>query len=144
MFVPESATWQQTFFTPNGASPNSTGPGLPVARAAYPDNSILYLTIWANSWAEIVASYPPIGGHQINRETGRTADGAPSRSRAGYSHPSKSEHPLERYPMNTSHTRTGRIFERLVAVWQDTRYASQRLTAINRPWIAQRASARTN
>jgi hypothetical protein len=32
----------------------------------------------------------------------------------------------------------------MVAIWQDTRYASQRLTAINRPWIAQRTSARTN
>jgi len=44
--------------------------------------------------------------------------------------------------MNASRTRTGRIFERLAAIWQDTRYASQRLTAINRPWIAQRASRR--
>ena len=51
---------------------------------------------------------------------------------------------LERYSMNESRTRTGRIFGRLVAIWQDTRYASQRLTAINRPWIAQRTSARTN
>ena len=46
--------------------------------------------------------------------------------------------------MNQSRTRTGRIFERLVAIWQDTRYASQRLTTINRPWIAQRTSARSN
>ena len=46
--------------------------------------------------------------------------------------------------MNESHTRTGRIFQRLVAIWQDTHYASQRLTAINRPWIAPRTSARTN
>jgi hypothetical protein len=45
--------------------------------------------------------------------------------------------------MNESHTRTGRIFTRLVAIWHDTRYASQRLTAINRPWIAQRTSSRT-
>ena len=58
----------------------------------------------------------------------------------GYSHPSKSEHPLERYTMNESRTRTGRIFERLVAMWQDTQHASQRLTAINRPWIAERTS----
>jgi len=35
--------------------------------------------------------------------------------------------------MNESRTRTGRIFQRLVAVWQDTRYTSQRRTAINRP-----------
>ena len=46
--------------------------------------------------------------------------------------------------MNESRTRTGRIFDRLAAVWQDTRYASQRLTAINRPWIAQRTSAQPN
>jgi hypothetical protein len=43
--------------------------------------------------------------------------------------------------MNKSRNRTGRIFERLTAIWQDTRYASQRLSAINRPWIAQRTSA---
>ena len=46
--------------------------------------------------------------------------------------------------MNQSRTRTGRIFGRLMAIWQDTRYASQRLTTINRPWIAQRTSARSN
>ena len=46
--------------------------------------------------------------------------------------------------MNQSRTRTGRIFNRLTAIWQDTRYASQRLTAINRPWITQRTSAQTN
>ena len=46
--------------------------------------------------------------------------------------------------MNESRTRTGRIFERLAAIWQDTRYASERLTAVNRPWIAQRTSARPN
>lgn len=46
--------------------------------------------------------------------------------------------------MNETDNRTGRIFERLVAIWQDTRYASQRLTAINRPWIAQRSTARSN
>jgi hypothetical protein len=46
--------------------------------------------------------------------------------------------------MNNSRNPTGRIFQRLVAIWQDTRYASQRITAINRPWIAQRASARAN
>jgi hypothetical protein len=44
--------------------------------------------------------------------------------------------------MNESHTRTGRILDRLAAIWQDTSYASQRLTAINRPWIAQRTNAR--
>src|SRR6476659_8606787 len=71
---------------------------------------------------------------------GRREHCAPSPSTAGYSHPSKSKHPLERYTMNESRTRTGRIFERLVAIWQDTRYASQRLTAINRPWIGERAS----
>jgi hypothetical protein len=42
--------------------------------------------------------------------------------------------------MNDSRTRTGRI-GRLVAIWHDTRYASQRLTAVNRPWIAQPTSA---
>jgi hypothetical protein len=47
---------------------------------------------------------------------------------------------FERYTMNESRNRTGRIFERLVAIWQDTRYASQRLSAINRPWIAQRTN----
>ena len=46
--------------------------------------------------------------------------------------------------MNDSRTRTGRIVGRLVAIWQDTRYASQRLTAINRPWTAERANARAN
>ena len=46
--------------------------------------------------------------------------------------------------MNESRTRTGQLFERLVAIWQDTRYASQRLTAINRPWIAHRTSSRPN
>ena len=46
--------------------------------------------------------------------------------------------------MNESRNRTGRIFEQLVAMWQDTRYASQRLTAINRPWIAQRTNTRPN
>jgi hypothetical protein len=46
--------------------------------------------------------------------------------------------------MNESRNRTARIFERMVAIWQDTRYASQRITAVNRPWIAQRASARSN
>jgi hypothetical protein len=46
--------------------------------------------------------------------------------------------------MNESRNRTGRIFERLVAIWQDTRYASQRLTAINRPWIAQQTTTREN
>ena len=46
--------------------------------------------------------------------------------------------------MNDLRTRTGKIFERLAAIWQDTRYASQRLTAINRPWIAQRTSAQPN
>ena len=46
--------------------------------------------------------------------------------------------------MNETSNRTGRIFERLVAIWQDTRYASQRLTAINRPWIAQQSGARSN
>ena len=46
--------------------------------------------------------------------------------------------------MNESRTRTGRIFDRLAAIWHDTRYASQRLTAINRPWIAQRTSAGPN
>jgi hypothetical protein len=46
--------------------------------------------------------------------------------------------------MNDSRTRTGRIVGRLVAIWQDTRHASQRLTAINRPWIAQRTRAQTN
>jgi hypothetical protein len=64
----------------------------------------------------------------------------PLQLKARYSHPSKSEHPRERYTMNESRTRTGRIFERLAAIWQDTSYASQRLTAINRPWIAQRTS----
>ena len=44
--------------------------------------------------------------------------------------------------MNESHTRTGRIFTRLVAIWHDTRYASQRLTAINRPWIGQQKTTR--
>ena len=34
--------------------------------------------------------------------------------------------------MNDSRTRTGRIVQRLVVIWHDTRYASQRLTAINR------------
>jgi hypothetical protein len=51
---------------------------------------------------------------------------------------------IERYTMNESRTRTGRFFDRLAAIWQDTRYASQRLTAINRPWIAQRTSAGPN
>ena len=46
--------------------------------------------------------------------------------------------------MNESRNRTGRIFERLVAIWQDTRYASQRLTVINRPWTAQRTNTRPN
>ena len=46
--------------------------------------------------------------------------------------------------MNETRTRTGRIVERLAAIWQDTRYASQRLTAINRPWITQRTSAQPN
>ena len=46
--------------------------------------------------------------------------------------------------MNESPTRTGRFVQRLVAIWHDTRYASQRLTAVNRPWIAQRPSARPN
>jgi hypothetical protein len=46
--------------------------------------------------------------------------------------------------MNESRTRTGRIFDRLAAIWQDTRYASRRLTAINRPWIAKQMSARAN
>ena len=46
--------------------------------------------------------------------------------------------------MNDSRTRTGRIVGRLVAIWHDTHYASQRLTAINRPWITQPASAQTN
>jgi hypothetical protein len=46
--------------------------------------------------------------------------------------------------MNESRTRTGQIFQRLAAIWQDTRYASQRLSAVNRPWIAQRTSAREN
>ena len=35
--------------------------------------------------------------------------------------------------MNESRTRTGWIFDQLAAIWQDTSYASQRLTAINRP-----------
>ena len=39
--------------------------------------------------------------------------------------------------MNDSPTRTGRLVDRLAAIWHDTRYASQRLTAINRPWITQ-------
>ena len=42
--------------------------------------------------------------------------------------------------MNNSHSRSGQVIERLVAIWQDTRFASQRLTAINRPWIAQRTT----
>jgi hypothetical protein len=42
--------------------------------------------------------------------------------------------------MNKSHSRTGRVIERFLAIWQDSRYASQRLTAINRPWIAQRTT----
>jgi hypothetical protein len=46
--------------------------------------------------------------------------------------------------MNDSHPRTTQIFGRLIAIWHDTRYASQRLTAINRPWIAQETSARAN
>jgi hypothetical protein len=46
--------------------------------------------------------------------------------------------------MNKSRNRTGRIFERLAAIWQDTRYASERLSAINRPWVAQRTSARSS
>jgi hypothetical protein len=46
--------------------------------------------------------------------------------------------------MNKSRNRTGRIFERLMAIWQDTRYASERLSAINRPWIAQQTSARSS
>jgi hypothetical protein len=46
--------------------------------------------------------------------------------------------------MNKTRNRTGRIFERLTAIWQDTRYASQRLSAINRPWIAQPTSARSS
>ena len=46
--------------------------------------------------------------------------------------------------MNDLRTRIGKIFERLAAIWQDARYASQRLTAINRPWIAQRTSAQPN
>jgi hypothetical protein len=46
--------------------------------------------------------------------------------------------------MNESRTRTGRIFDRLAAIWQDTRYASQRLTAVNRPWITQRTNALPN
>jgi hypothetical protein len=41
--------------------------------------------------------------------------------------------------MNTSHSQTGRVIERLADIWQDCRYASQRLAAINRPWIAERA-----
>jgi hypothetical protein len=45
--------------------------------------------------------------------------------------------------MNDSRTRTGRIVGRLAAIWHDTRYASQRLTAINRPWIPERTSAQT-
>jgi len=44
--------------------------------------------------------------------------------------------------MNASRTRTGRIRDQLAAIWHDTRYASQRLTAINRPWIAQQTSTR--
>ena len=44
--------------------------------------------------------------------------------------------------MTESPTRTGRIFDRLADIWQDTRNASQRLTALNRPGIAQRTSAR--
>ncbi len=44
--------------------------------------------------------------------------------------------------MNESRNRTARIFERMVAIWQDTRYASQRLTAINRPWIGQQKTTR--
>ena len=44
--------------------------------------------------------------------------------------------------MNTSPTRTGRLVDRLAAIWHDTRYASQRLTAIHRPWIARQTSAR--
>ena len=71
-------------------------------------------------------------------------DCAPPAFGAGYSHPSNSEQPLERYIMNETRNQTGRIFARLVAIWQDTRYASQRLTAINRPWVAQRTSARPN
>ena len=46
--------------------------------------------------------------------------------------------------MNETRNLTGRIFERLAAIWQDTRYASQRLTAINRPWITQRTSTPSN
>jgi hypothetical protein len=46
--------------------------------------------------------------------------------------------------MNKSRNRTGRILERLTAIWQDTRYASQRLSAINRPWTAPRTSARSS
>jgi hypothetical protein len=80
---------------------------------------------------------------------GEPGDGTPGGHsifplQARHSHPSKSEHPHETYTMNQSRTRTGRIFERLAAIWQDTRYASRRLTAINRPWIAQRTSARAN
>ena len=46
--------------------------------------------------------------------------------------------------MNESRTQTGRIFARLAAIWHDTRYASQRLTAVNRPWIAQRTNTHAN
>jgi hypothetical protein len=39
--------------------------------------------------------------------------------------------------MNGSHGRTQRIVKQLVEIWRDSRYASQRLTAINRPWIGE-------
>jgi hypothetical protein len=46
--------------------------------------------------------------------------------------------------MNTSHSRTERIVKQLAEIWRDSRHASQRLTAINRPWIAQQTTTREN
>jgi len=46
--------------------------------------------------------------------------------------------------MNKSHSRTERIVKQLAGVWRDSRYASQRLTPINRPWIAKKTTTRAN
>jgi hypothetical protein len=44
--------------------------------------------------------------------------------------------------MNTSHSRTERIVIQLAEIWRDSRHASQRLTAINRPWIGKQTTPR--
>ena len=44
--------------------------------------------------------------------------------------------------MNKSHSRTERMIKQLAEIWRDSRYASQRLTTINRPWIAQQTPKR--